>query len=81
MAIGATPDGAAHVAVAAAGIRLVHVSSDAVFSGRDVDYGEEALPDPINRYGAARAAAETADRASAVLRTRLRGAREFMAAR
>jgi dTDP-4-dehydrorhamnose reductase len=71
----ATADGAAHVAVAAAGVgaRLVHVSSDAVFSGRQVDYDEAALPDPVNRYGAAKAAAETAVRAvapdAAVVRT------------
>jgi dTDP-4-dehydrorhamnose reductase len=71
----ATADGAAHVAVAAAaaGIRLVHVSSDAVFSGRAVHYDEDALPDPVNRYGAAKAAAETAVRAvhpdAAVVRT------------
>lgn len=68
-------DGAAHVAVAAAaqGVRLVHVSSDAVFSGREVDYDEAALPDPVYRYGAAKAAAETAVRAiaptAAVVRT------------
>jgi dTDP-4-dehydrorhamnose reductase len=73
----ATADGAAHVAVAAAGVgaRLVHVSSDAVFSGRLVDYDEAALPDPVNRYGAAKAAAETAVRAiapdAAVVRTSL----------
>ncbi|MEO3747305.1 sugar nucleotide-binding protein [Plantactinospora sp. B5E13] len=72
-----TADGAAHVAVAAAaaGTRLVHVSSDAVFSGRDVHYDEEALPDPVHRYGAAKAAAETAVRAvapdAAVVRTSL----------
>ncbi|MET7425167.1 sugar nucleotide-binding protein [Dactylosporangium sp. NPDC005555] len=55
-------DGAAHVAVAAAaaGARLVHMSSDAVFSGREVHYDESALPDPTYRYGAAKAAAETA---------------------
>ncbi|MEE6259977.1 SDR family oxidoreductase [Plantactinospora sonchi] len=72
-----TADGAAYVAVAAtaAGVRLVHVSSDAVFSGRDVYYDEDALPDPVNRYGAAKAAAETAVRAvapdAAVVRTSL----------
>jgi dTDP-4-dehydrorhamnose reductase len=72
-----TADGAAHVAVAAAaaGVRLVHVSSDAVFSGRDVEYDETALPDPVYRYGAAKAAAETAVRAvaddAAVVRTSL----------
>ncbi|HEY9289817.1 MAG TPA: sugar nucleotide-binding protein [Microlunatus sp.] len=40
--------------------RLVHVSSDAVFSGKDVHYDEAATPDPITPYGAAKAAAETA---------------------
>ncbi|WP_344407199.1 SDR family oxidoreductase [Dactylosporangium fulvum] len=70
-------DGAAHVAVAcaAAGVRLVHVSSDAVFSGRAVDYDESAEPDPVYRYGASKAAAETAVRAvvptAAVVRTSL----------
>jgi dTDP-4-dehydrorhamnose reductase len=70
-------DGAAHVAVAtsAAGVRLVHVSSDAVFSGRDGEYDEAAQPDPVYRYGAAKAAAETAVRAvdpgAAVVRTSL----------
>ena len=63
----AMADGAAHVAVAAAAsaVRLVHVSSDAVFSGREVHYDEAALPDPVYRYGAAKAAAETAVRAIA----------------
>ncbi|MGH3737733.1 MAG: SDR family oxidoreductase [Micromonosporaceae bacterium] len=58
----AIADGAAHVAVAAAaaGARLVHVSSDAVFSGHAAPYDETALPDPVDRYGAAKAAAETA---------------------
>jgi dTDP-4-dehydrorhamnose reductase len=82
-------DGAAHVAVAAAalGVRLIHVSSDAVFSGREVDYDEAALPDPVTRYGAAKAAAETAVRAiaptAAMVRTSLilgdgRGAHEVL---
>lgn len=71
----AMADGAAHIAVAVAalGVRLVHVSSDAVFSGREVHYDETALPDPVYRYGAAKAAAETAVRAvdptAAVVRT------------
>lgn len=62
-----TADGAAHVAVAAAGAgaRLVHVSSDAVFSGAAVYYDETCDPDPINPYGAAKAAAETAIKAVA----------------
>lgn len=72
-----TADGAAHVAVAtaAAGVRLVHVSTDALFSGREVYYDESAAPDPTSRYGAAKAAAETAVRAiapdAAVIRTSL----------
>ncbi|MBB2948229.1 dTDP-4-dehydrorhamnose reductase [Actinoplanes lutulentus] len=73
----ANADGAAHVAVAAAeaGVRLIHVSSDAIFSGRAVSYTEDALPDPVYAYGAAKAAAETAVRAAvpsaAVVRTSL----------
>lgn len=56
-----TADGSARVAMAAAehGCRLVHVSSDAVFSGARVHYDETCLPDPISPYGAAKAAAET----------------------
>jgi dTDP-4-dehydrorhamnose reductase len=58
-----TADGAANVAAAARGVRLVHVSSDAVFSGKDSPYAEGAVPDPLTPYGAAKAAAETAVRA------------------
>ncbi|WP_430782272.1 SDR family oxidoreductase [Actinoplanes sp. G11-F43] len=70
-------DGAAHVAVAAAayGSRLVHLSTDAVFSGREATYDESAPPDPLYRYGAAKAAAETAiaavDPTAVVVRTSL----------
>jgi dTDP-4-dehydrorhamnose reductase len=57
-----TADGAAHIALAAiaAGARLVHVSSDAVFSGAAPSYDETRQPDPVTPYGAAKAAAETA---------------------
>ncbi|MDG4830936.1 sugar nucleotide-binding protein [Solwaraspora sp. WMMD1047] len=57
-----TADGATHVALAsaAAGAHLVHVSSDAVFSGGAARYTEADLPDPTTPYGAAKAAAETA---------------------
>ncbi|ADD40958.1 SDR family oxidoreductase [Stackebrandtia nassauensis] len=73
-----TADGAANVAAAAArlGVRLVHVSTDAVHRG-DGSYDESALPDPVNRYGAAKAAAETAVKAiapeAAIVRTGLIG--------
>jgi dTDP-4-dehydrorhamnose reductase len=57
-----TADGATHVALAATavGARLVHVSSDVVFSGDAVTYEETCQPDPVSPYGAAKAAAETA---------------------
>ncbi|MEV6421592.1 sugar nucleotide-binding protein [Streptomyces sp. NPDC051662] len=63
-------------ATARRGIRLVHVSSDAVFSGSSAArYAETALPDPVTPYGAAKAAAETAVRllhpAAVVARTSL----------
>jgi dTDP-4-dehydrorhamnose reductase len=60
-----TADGAAHVALAAvsSGARLVHVSSDAVFSGACGRYDETSVPVPATMYGAAKAAAETAVRA------------------
>lgn len=56
-----TAQGPLHLAMAAAahGIRMVHLSSDAVFSGARVHYDETALPDPLTPYGAAKAAAET----------------------
>lgn len=72
-----TADGGAHVALAAAasGARLVHVSSDAVFSGHAPRYDEDAKPDPLFPYGAAKAAAETAIRGiapgAAIARTSL----------
>lgn len=56
-----TAEGGASVALGAAatGARLVHVSSDAVFSGAAQSYDEDAVPDPTSAYGAAKAAAET----------------------
>ncbi|WP_274036516.1 SDR family oxidoreductase [Streptomyces sp. MMBL 11-1] len=56
-----TAQGPIHLALAAAtyGCRLVHVSSDAVFSGiGKTHYNETSLPDPITPYGAAKAAGE-----------------------
>ncbi len=72
-----TMDGAVHVAsaAAAAGARLVHVSSDAVFSGLGSPYDETSTPDPITAYGSAKADAETAikalDPAAVIARTSL----------
>lgn len=54
--------GAAHItrAAAATGARLIHLSTDVVFSGRDgAPYDETAVPSPVNAYGRAKATAET----------------------
>jgi len=63
----ATAEGPVRLAMATAkyGCRLVHVSSDAVFSGARVHYDESCLPDPVTPYGAAKAAAETGVRLAA----------------
>ena len=72
-----TADGAVNVLLAASGLgaHLVFVSSDTVFSGAAERYDEDARPDPITPYGAAKAAAETAIRAvdpsAAIVRTSL----------
>ncbi len=69
--------GAANVAAAAAarGARLIHLSSDAIFDGREGPYTEAHDPSPITPYGASKAAAETAVRAfapeAALVRTSL----------
>ncbi|MFF3313153.1 SDR family oxidoreductase [Streptomyces sp. NPDC002952] len=73
-----TAEGPLQLAIVAAkrGIRMVHMSTDAVFSGAGrVHYDESCLPDPITPYGAAKAAAETGVLAvnpkAAVVRTSL----------
>ena len=55
-------DGAAHVALAAreSGARRVHLSTDALHAGRPTPYLDDDEPTPVHRYGAAKAAAETA---------------------
>ncbi|MFE9476214.1 SDR family oxidoreductase [Streptomyces griseofuscus] len=63
-----TAEGPVRLAMATAkyGCRLVHVSTDAVFSGISrVTYDETCLPDPVTPYGAAKAAAETGIRLTA----------------
>ncbi|HWH92988.1 MAG TPA: sugar nucleotide-binding protein [Baekduia sp.] len=61
-------DGAGHVAAAAraAGARLVHVSTDAIFAGTDDGrpLTEEDVADPVTPYGHTKAAAEIAVRAA-----------------
>lgn len=52
--------GTTHVAHAAQqhGARLIHISTDSVFSGTTPPYAESASPDPVNEYGRAKAQAE-----------------------
>lgn len=49
-------DMAGHVAMAAraAGARLVHISTDAVFSGERGGYSEDDEPHPVNTYGSSK---------------------------
>ncbi|WP_405966690.1 sugar nucleotide-binding protein [Streptomyces sp. NBC_00015] len=73
-----TAQGPIQLAIVAAkrGTRMVHMSTDAVFSGAGrVHYDESCPPDPVTPYGAAKAAAETGVLAvhptAAVVRTSL----------
>ena len=53
-------DGSVNVAraAAAAGARLVHLSTDVVFDGRRGGYTEDDRPTPVTEYGASKAEAE-----------------------
>lgn len=52
--------GTAHVARACAGLgaRLIHLSTDQVFDGREAPYAEPARPNPLTSYGRAKLEAE-----------------------
>ena len=52
--------GTRHITQAAAscGARLVHISSDVIFNGREAPYAESAEPAPLHAYGRAKAEAE-----------------------
>lgn len=62
-------------ACAASGASLIHISTDAVFSGRNAPYDEAAIPHPVHPYGVAKREVETylAERhpTAAVIRTSL----------
>lgn len=53
--------GARHItsAAAAAGARLIHLSTDVIFDGSGSPYAEDAPPRPLHPYGRAKAEAET----------------------
>ncbi len=48
------------------GARLIHLSSDVIFDGRQGNYSEETAPNPILPYGTSKAEAEYAVQASGV---------------
>ncbi len=57
----------------AAGARLVHMSTDCVFSGRRGNYTEEDIPDPEDLYGRTKLLGEVAEPGCVTLRTSILG--------
>ena len=57
----------------AAGCRLIHVSTDCVFSGRKGNYTEDDTPDPVDLYGRAKLMGEVAGPGALTLRTSMIG--------
>jgi dTDP-4-dehydrorhamnose reductase len=58
---GVIVQGTRHVVAAAHRVqaRVIHLSTDSIFRGDKAPYDETAVPDPVNAYGQAKAAAET----------------------
>lgn len=63
-AVNATGAGQVAEAAIRAGARVLHVSTDHVFGGRDAAYREDDAVDPVNAYGAGKAAGEALVRAA-----------------
>jgi dTDP-4-dehydrorhamnose reductase len=57
----------------ATGARLVHVSTDCVFSGARGNYTEDDLPDPVDLYGRSKLLGEVADAPALTVRTSIIG--------
>jgi dTDP-4-dehydrorhamnose reductase len=55
------------------GIRLIHISTDCVFSGKVGDYAENALPDPYDLYGRTKLLGEVTEQNCLTLRTSIIG--------
>ena len=55
------------------GLRLIHFSTDCVFSGRKGPYAEDAIPDPVDLYGRSKLAGEPSGTGSLTLRTSIVG--------
>ncbi len=61
------------VLCAAVGARMVHVSTDCVFSGRRGSYSENDLPDPVDLYGRTKLVGETSGGEALTIRTSIVG--------
>lgn len=55
------------------GARLIHISTDCVFSGRDGDYAEATNPDPVDLYGRSKLLGEVDHPGCLTLRTSIVG--------
>lgn len=58
---------------ASSGSRLIHVSTDCVFSGRKGLYSERDVPDPVDFYGRSKLAGEPVEPSALTLRTSIVG--------
>ena len=57
----------------AAEARLIHISTDCVFSGRRGNYSEDDLPDAADLYGRSKLLGEVCDAPALTLRTSMIG--------
>jgi dTDP-4-dehydrorhamnose reductase len=57
----------------ARGVRLIHLSTDCVYSGRRGAYGEDDQPDPVDLYGRSKLAGEPQTPGSVTVRTSMLG--------
>jgi len=57
----------------ATGIRLIHISTDCVFSGNKGNYTEDDLPDPVDLYGRSKLLGEVSGPVCLTLRTSMIG--------
>jgi dTDP-4-dehydrorhamnose reductase len=57
----------------ASGARLIHISTDCVFSGQKGNYSEDDIPDPIDLYGRSKLLGEVTDSKCLTIRTSMIG--------
>src|SRR5690349_10025377 len=55
------------------GARLIQISTDCVFSGREGGYGEDDVPDPVDLYGRSKLLGEVAGEGALTIRTSMIG--------